>query len=107
MREIDDAAEREDQRKAERDEQVISTDQQSVENLLEDEDELHADDSALKKSSVIADAARPSAMTQSSSNGSADLAGAVFRRGDRFHVLVRTGDGSQRIVNVPLVLHFG
>ena len=46
MREIDDAAEREDQRKAERDEQVIGADQQSVENLLEDEDELHADDFA-------------------------------------------------------------
>ena len=67
MREIDDAAEREDQRKAERDEQVISTNQQSIENLLEDEDELHADDSALKNWGVSADATKPSAMTQLSS----------------------------------------
>ena len=48
MREIDDAAEREDQREAERDQQVIGADQQSVENLLEEEDELHAGDPALK-----------------------------------------------------------
>jgi len=40
--EIDDAAEREDQRQAERDQKVISADQEAVENLLEYEDELHA-----------------------------------------------------------------
>ena len=40
MREIDDAAEREDQREAERDEQVIRADQQAVENLLEDENDI-------------------------------------------------------------------
>src|SRR5262249_7856606 len=42
VREIDDAAEREDQRQAERDQKVISADQEAVENLLEYEDELHA-----------------------------------------------------------------
>ena len=42
MREIDDAAEREDQREAERDQQIVGADQEAVENLLEDEDELHA-----------------------------------------------------------------
>src|SRR5262249_43564280 len=42
VREIDDAAEREDQRQAECDQKVISADQEAVENLLDDEDELHA-----------------------------------------------------------------
>ena len=42
MREIDDAAEREDQREAERDQQVVGADQKAVENLLEEEDQLHA-----------------------------------------------------------------
>src|SRR5262249_21109947 len=42
VREIDDAAEREDQRQAERDQKVISADQEAIENLLEYEDELHA-----------------------------------------------------------------
>ena len=42
MREVDDAAERKDQRKAERNEQVVGADQEPVENLLEDEDDLHA-----------------------------------------------------------------
>ena len=42
MRQIDDAAQREDERQAERDQQVIGADQDAVENLLEDEDELHA-----------------------------------------------------------------
>src|SRR5262249_56528214 len=42
VREIDDAAQREDQRQAERDQKVISADQEAVENLLEYEDELHA-----------------------------------------------------------------
>ena len=42
MREIDDAAKREDQRKAERDQQVIRADQKSVQNLLEDKNRLHA-----------------------------------------------------------------
>src|SRR5262249_52421827 len=42
MREIDDAAERKDQRQPERDQQVIGADQDAVEDLLEDEDELHA-----------------------------------------------------------------
>src|SRR5215475_2559296 len=41
MGEIDDAAEREDEGQAERDEQVISADQEAVENLLEEENELH------------------------------------------------------------------
>ena len=35
MRQIDDAAERKDQRKPERNEQVIGADQEAVENLLE------------------------------------------------------------------------
>ena len=39
MREIDDAAEREDQREAERDQQIVGADQEAVENLLEDEDD--------------------------------------------------------------------
>src|SRR5262249_55464238 len=42
VREIDHAAEREDQRQAECDQKVISADQKAVENLLDDEDELHA-----------------------------------------------------------------
>ena len=42
MRQIDDAAERKDQRKAKRNEQVIGSDQEPVENLLNDEDDLHA-----------------------------------------------------------------
>ena len=42
MRQIDDAAEREDQREAKRDEQIIGADQEAVENLLEDKDQLHA-----------------------------------------------------------------
>ena len=42
MGQVDDAAEREDQRQAERDEKVIGADQQPVEHLLEEEDELHA-----------------------------------------------------------------
>ncbi len=42
VREIDDAAEREDQRQAECDQKIISADQEAVENLLEYEDELHA-----------------------------------------------------------------
>src|SRR6516164_9113237 len=36
---------------------------------------------------------------------SPDFAAAVFRRGDDLHVLVRTGDGAERLVDVPLVLH--
>src|SRR5262245_46951005 len=40
--EVDDAAEREDQRQAEGDQQVIGADQEPVENLFEYEDELHA-----------------------------------------------------------------
>ena len=42
MREIDDTAERKDQREAERDQQVIGADQKAVKHLLEDKDELHA-----------------------------------------------------------------
>jgi hypothetical protein len=41
MREVDDAAEREDQREAERDQKVIRTDQQPVQDLLDEENELH------------------------------------------------------------------
>src|SRR4051812_3141890 len=41
MREVDDAAEREDQRQAERNQQVVDADEQAVEHLLDDEDELH------------------------------------------------------------------
>src|SRR4029077_6834116 len=42
MREVDDAPEREDQRQAKRDQQVICADQEPVENLFEYENELHA-----------------------------------------------------------------
>ena len=42
MGQVDDAAEREDQRQAERDQKVIGADQQPVQHLLEEEDELHA-----------------------------------------------------------------
>src|SRR5205823_4523047 len=41
MRQVDDAAQREDERKAERDQQVVRADQQTVENLLEEKNELH------------------------------------------------------------------
>ena len=42
MGEVDDAAERENERQSQRDQQVIGPDQEPVENLLEYEDELHA-----------------------------------------------------------------
>ena len=48
---VDDAAEREDQRKAERDEQVVGSDQEPVENLLGDEDDLHGETFAASGSS--------------------------------------------------------
>src|SRR5262249_31708693 len=50
MREIDYAAEREDQRQTERDQQVIRADQKAIQNLLEDENILHAKNSAQKES---------------------------------------------------------
>jgi len=39
VREIDEAAERKDQRQAERDQQVVRADQQAVDDLLDDLDE--------------------------------------------------------------------
>ena len=42
MRQVDNAAEREDQRQAERNEQIVGADQEPIENLLDDEDDLHA-----------------------------------------------------------------
>src|SRR5918994_1375642 len=42
MGEVHDAAEREDQRQPERDEEVICADEEAVQHLLEKEDELHA-----------------------------------------------------------------
>ena len=39
-------------------------------------------------------------------NKSSDLAGAVLRRGENFHVLARAGYGAERVIDVPLVLHF-
>ena len=41
VRQIDDAAEREDQRQPERDQQVDRAEEQAVDHLLQDEDELH------------------------------------------------------------------
>src|SRR4029453_16666114 len=38
---------------------------------------------------------------------SSDLAAAVLRRGDDLQVLVRAGDGAERFVDVPLILHLG
>src|SRR5215470_1574874 len=38
---------------------------------------------------------------------SPDFAAAVFRRGDDLQVLVRSWDGAERLVNVPLILHLG
>ncbi len=52
VREVDDAAEGEDQRQAERDQQVIGTGEEAVEDLLEDENELHADPRADRCPSV-------------------------------------------------------
>ena len=42
VREIDEAAERKDQRQAERDQQVVRADQQAVDDLLDDLNENHA-----------------------------------------------------------------
>ena len=41
MREVDQAAQRKDEREAERDQQVIRADQQAVQDLLEDLDQDH------------------------------------------------------------------
>jgi hypothetical protein len=50
MRQIDYAAERKDQRETERDQKVIRADQKAIQNLLEDENILHAKNSARKES---------------------------------------------------------
>src|SRR4029078_6880208 len=50
MRQIDYAAEGEDQRETERDQQVIRADQKAIQNLLEDKNILHAKNSARKES---------------------------------------------------------
>ena len=42
MGEVHDAAEGEDERQAERDEEVVGADEQPVQHLLEEKDELHA-----------------------------------------------------------------
>src|SRR5262245_59174916 len=53
VREIDDAAKRKNQREAKRDQQVIRADQEPIQNLLEDENILHAKDPALKDSDQV------------------------------------------------------
>ena len=55
VRQIDDAAEREDQREAERDQEIVGADQEAVENLLEEKDELHASYLALRTADAASD----------------------------------------------------
>src|SRR4249920_536246 len=104
MREIDDAAKREDQRKAERDQQVIRADQKSVQNLLEDKNRLHAKDSALKESKSSGYVRQLPRMTWV--KGSPDLAGTVLWRRNSLHVFVRAWYSAKRVIDIPLILHF-
>ena len=50
MREINDSTKGEDQREPKRDQKVVRADQKPIQNLLEDENRLHEEDSALKDS---------------------------------------------------------
>ena len=89
MRQIDDAAEREDQRQAERDQQIVDADEQAVEDLLEDQDgrmvrpSLDRSDDRARASGSVSVAA-----TRAGSNG-ASRHHALERR--RVRQLLRSG----------------
>lgn len=53
MREIDDATQRKNKRKAKRYKEIIGANQESIQNLLKDENKLHERDSTLKEAKAF------------------------------------------------------
>src|SRR5512139_1892138 len=69
MREIDNATQRENKRKAKRYKEIIGANQESIQNLLKDENKLHERDSPLKEAKAFRVPRRLPGMTRRLARG--------------------------------------